>query len=240
MTAMGRKLQALEYFKNHLLSSDCGNRIAKLILFGSMAGGRITRESDVDILVLATDEIDKVEDRCADAALWTNIEYAESIEAIVRCMDKMRYLNSYFLYNVLRKGKEVYSVKKDNLLRDEAANYLRLAGEYLKLAEYNLKGNFYRGVVDAAYNSAELCAKGLVLLKEEDLPKTHSGIVTKFSQLYVKPDIVSKDTGRELNKCFAARNDARYDVHAEISEEKAHAAVAVAKRLSEILEKSLG
>lgn len=239
MTMKGRKLQAFENFKSRLLASDCRDRIAKLVLFGSMVGGRINRESDVDVLVLATDEIGKVEDRCAEASMWTRIEYDESVEPIVRCIDKARYLNSYFLHNVLRKGKEVYSVKKGNLLKEESANYLTLAGEYLKLAEYNLNGNFYRGVVDAAYNSAELCAKGLVLLKEGDIPKTHSGVVSKFSQLYVKPEIVSKDIGRELNKCFAARNDARYDVHAEINKEKALSAVEVAKKLNELLGNSL-
>lgn len=238
MTIKEKKLQAFEYFKDRLLSSDCGDHIVRMILFGSLANGRPRRDSDVDVLVLAAHEIDKVEDRCADAAMWAGIEYNESVEPIVRCPDKIRYLNSYFLYNVLEKGKEVYTVKKDKFLASEAVNYLDLAGEYLKLAEYNFKGKHYRGVIDAAYNSAELCAKGLILLKAGELPKTHSGIVTRFSQLYVKPDIVPKETGRELNKSFAARNDARYDVHADINRDKARAAVKTAEKMIVLLEKT--
>ena len=56
-----RKHQALDKFKERLLRSSVGNRIARIILFGSLLRSDAGEESDVDLLILATDDIKKVE-----------------------------------------------------------------------------------------------------------------------------------------------------------------------------------
>lgn len=69
-------------------------------------------------------------------------------------------------------------IPDQKLKKMEIKDYLTLAEIYFKIAEHRGKDKEYlRGVVDAAYNSAELCAKGLLSLKLERIPSTHGGIV---------------------------------------------------------------
>lgn len=118
----------------------------------------------------------------------------------------------------IASGKEIYSMPEKELRREEARGYLNLAEVYLKGAKRSLQGEDLRIAIDAGYNAAELCVKGLLLLKMDDLPKTHSGAVTKFGEVYVKPQLASASVGRELRQALERRNKARDDYHAEITE----------------------
>jgi len=100
MEAYKRKIKALEYFKDRFLQSKVRNKIAKLILFGSLARGEATDNSDIDLLVIALGDLGNVSYACADAALWAGIE----MEPIVDCIEDFNYLKSYFFYNV-KKGR---------------------------------------------------------------------------------------------------------------------------------------
>jgi uncharacterized protein (UPF0332 family) len=82
--------------------------------------------------------------------------------------------------------------------RQEALDLLALAQGYLEMA-HALKGKrgYIRGVIDMAYNAAELSAKGLLLLREGEWPKTQSGIVQQFSRAFiVNEPIVEPGVGR--------------------------------------------
>lgn len=72
--------------------------------------------------------------------------------------------------------------------------------------------------IDLAYNAAELVAKCFLLLKLDDLPSHHSGIIRKFSELYIKEEIFSKSLGRNFHYCFNLRNQARYVPKAKLTE----------------------
>lgn len=57
-------------------------------------------------------------------------------------------------------------LKREDINIVLAWNNFELAKEYLDIALHNQKDEkFKRGVIDAAYNAAELCAKGLLSLK---------------------------------------------------------------------------
>jgi len=71
--------------------------------------------------------------------------------------------------------------------------------------------------IDAAYNAAELYAKAMLRLKVDRLPKTHSGMVILFSDVYVKTGLVSHHLGRAFGRALRYRNDARYDGDADIT-----------------------
>lgn len=238
-TVKERKRRALDYFVRYLLDSSIKARVAKIVLFGSLAKGKVHRDSDVDALVFATGHLDAVADACAEASLWTGIEMEESIEPLVRCIDELYHRDSYFLFQALSEGEEVYSMPQEELAKQAAHHALDLARDYLELAEYDLKGGYYRGAADAGYNAAELCARGLLLLKLEQVPKTHGGIVRKLGELYVKPALIAKEIGRDLNRALQIRNDARYDLHADIDAEKAKKVMAAAEKLVGILESQL-
>lgn len=234
-----RKRRALDYFVRYLLNSSIKTQIAKIVLFGSVAKGHARRDSDIDALVFATGRLDTVADACAEASLWTGIEMKESIEPLIRCIDELYHPDSHFLFQALSEGEEVYSMTREELAKQAAQSALDLAREYLELAMYDLKGEYYRGAADAGYNAAELCAKGLLLLKLEQIPRTHGGIARKLGELYVKPGLIAKEIGRDLHRALQIRNDTRYDLHVSIDAEKAKKVIETAERLVGILESQL-
>jgi uncharacterized protein (UPF0332 family) len=218
MDILRRRRRVLECFKRRLLKDGVKERVAKIILFGSVAKGEDTGESDIDLLILATDELEKVSEASAGAALWTGIETGVSVEPLIYCQDQLRFPHSLFISKALITGKEIYSMAEKKLRKEEARSYLNLAEIYLEGAKRSSEAGDLRIAMDAGYNAAELCVKGLLLLKADDLPKTHSGVVTKFGELYVKRRALPASMGRELHQALERRNKARYDYHAEIGE----------------------
>jgi uncharacterized protein (UPF0332 family)/predicted nucleotidyltransferase len=233
------KRKALDRFSRHLLSSPEGKNIGKIILFGSLIHGEVRDTSDVDVLILASGHLNEVENAAADAALEAGMEIGESVEPLVYCLDEVRYPSSYFIYNISRKGEEIYSMDEDQIRREESRGYRDLALEYLDGAIDSLKGGHPRLAVDAAYNAAELCAKGLLLIKMDQIPASHGGIVIKFSEIYIKDGLVKRDLGRAMNKALALRNKSRYDRHAMIGSKEAKEVLKLTKDMMKILDKAL-
>jgi len=235
-----KKREALKYFVENLCQSGVKDSIAKIVLFGSVSRGDFSPESDVDLLVFATDRLAEVSQACAEASLWAGIEKKQSVEPLIRCSDRLLHTDSYFLTKALQEGEEVYGMAEKELAKKGAQNFLRLAEEYLVLAHYDLEGEQFRGAVDAGYNAAELCVKGLLILKLTRLPRTHGGIVQKFGELYVQARLVATEVGRDLNQTLQFRNDARYDVHAETTREKAEKVIRLAETLVGVLRGAVG
>lgn len=220
MGVLESKYRAIDDFTRRLLSSEVGSFIAKIVLFGSVRKGEAKGDSDVDLLVLATRSIGQVEEACLDAAFETNLELGEGVEPMVYCVDMLRFPQSYFVYYNLKTGKEMYAMDESKLRREESLGYLELAEEYQRGSRNSLESGDYRLAVDGAYNAAELCAKGFLILKLEDLPTSHSGIVGKFGELYVRDGPFPRQMGKRLNRGLWLRNRARYERHAEIGQKE--------------------
>ena len=234
-----RKYQALERFKENLLQSPLRGKIAKLILFGSVLRGEAKEESDIDLLVIATDELKEIEKLCSEISFNILLEMGEGVEPLIYCIDQLRYPQSYFLYRNGKIGKEIYTMTEDEMRRGEAEGYLSLARHYLEAAQRIFRDRDWRVLSDIAYNSAELAVKGLLLLKLDELPTSHRGIVSKFGELYVKGGEVEKELGRRLNDGLRLRNKARYEPHTEINEKDAEGLIKLATSLIEELERRL-
>jgi uncharacterized protein (UPF0332 family)/predicted nucleotidyltransferase len=235
-----RKYRAIDDFSRRLLTSDVRDAIAKIILFGSVRKKEGVRaDSDVDLLVLAAHSLDEVAEACLDISFETNVDLGESIEPLVYCLDTLRFPASYFVYYNLKTGEEIYSMDEERLRREESRGYLDLAREYRRSAQNSLSVGDYRLAVDGAYNAAELCAKGLLILKMEDLPTSHGGIVGKLGELYVRTGILPREMGRQLNKGLSLRAQARYDYHARIGEDEAKTMLNLAADLMAALSREL-
>jgi uncharacterized protein (UPF0332 family)/predicted nucleotidyltransferase len=234
-----RKRKALDRFSRYLLSSPQGKNVGKIILFGSLNRGEVKNSSDVDVLVLTSGNLNAVENAAADVAFETGLEVGESVEPLVYCLDEMRYPGPYFLYNITRNGEEIYSMDEAQIRREESRGYAGLAREYVEGAMDSMKSGHPRLAVDAAYNAAELCAKGLLLLKTDSLPASHGGVVIKFGEIYIKPGLAARDLGRAMNKALALRNKSRYDRHALIGNKEAKEVLKLATAMIQIIEKEL-
>ena len=230
---------AVKEFTQLLLTSQFKQEIVKVILFGSAARGEAKEDSDIDLLVIASGNLDKVRDICAEASFKTWIRFHQAIEPLVYCIDSLRFNNSIFIEQVLKKGQEVFSMSEDERLRKEARDYLSLAEHYLDGSKRNLLVGDFRLCIDTAYNSCELCVKTLILLKGEDIPGSHGGVVNRFGELYILSKELTKEFGRRLNRYLELRNKARYDPHADITPEDAKGVIELAEELVKFLSSKL-
>ncbi len=213
--------------------------MAKMILFGSLGRGDVNTESDVDLLILATEQLDRVEAAAADSAFEIGLASSESIEPLVYSLSELNYPTSYFTYYNVRHGKEVYSMEEPRIKTEESRGYLDLAREYLEGAKDSLISGHPRLAVDAGYNAAELCAKGFLMFKLDDMPSSHGGVVIKFSELCIQCGPLPRTLGRSFHRALALRNKSRYDRGAEIGEREATEVIDLAKALISSLEERL-
>lgn len=235
-----RKYRALEEFTARVRSSPVGDRVARMILYGSVLRGDAGPESDVDLLVVATGDVRAVWQALGDIAFEVMLEHGELVSPIVYCPDEYRHPHS-FLREVRETGKEVYRADENRMCRQEALDLLSLAQGYIEMARA-LKGKreYTRGVIDMASNAAELSAKGLLLLREGEWPKTHSGVVQRFSRAFiVNEPIVEPGVGRAFRQALDWRNRARYDPHATLTEADADDVIDVAEQLANLLQREV-
>lgn len=234
-----RKREALDFFTQKLLTSEVKDSIAKIILFGSFLKGKTKADSDIDLFIAALDNLNAVSDICAELSLEALFKYGERIEPLVGSIKDLRRNDSYFTRRVLKGGKEIFSMKEEALRKGEAGNSLNLAVEYLNQSRANLELGNFRLIVDGAYNAAELCAKGLLLLKGEEIPKRHGSIVKRLSEAYIKTGELPREIGRAFNRSLEIRSKARYEYHAAITEHEAKEMLKLAEEFVKALEDRL-
>lgn len=229
-----RKKEILD-FRNALLESPAKKYIMKVVVFGSFAKGQARKESDVDLLIVrsngkAAEEI--INRSVYDIILETDIP----IEIITCPVEEIFWVDSYFIYNILSYGKEVFSVDKESLKQEAIKGLLNLAKEYLSSAQECAKSTKWRLAVDGAYNACELMAKALLLKKIDDLPGSHGGLVSQFGQIYIKTGKIEHSVGENLHRALQIRNWARYKWEKDIDEKDYNFLSDLAKRLKRAVE----
>jgi uncharacterized protein (UPF0332 family)/predicted nucleotidyltransferase len=205
------------------------------VLFGSAAKGSATSGSDLDLLVVTLDG-EAVAKEIDGVLLEFQMHNAAPLEIVTCALGEILYPTDYFLFNVLRYGKEIYSMPQEEIKRAAARDLAALAREYLLASEAALTGGHHRLALDGGYNAAELAAKGLILLKVDDLPGSHGGIVQLFGSLYVQTGEVERDLGRQINTALRLRNAARYRYDSTIGQPDVESVLALARRLLDRLE----
>jgi len=234
-----RKLLALQHFVGTLLNSPAREQIARIILFGSVAQGDPDPDSDVDVLVFGMEPLAPLGEMCADASLETGLTTNESVQPLVYPLSRYTHAGTLFVYRTIREGKELYAMDEKVLWRETSEVYYDLASYYLEGAQANLEAQRLRIAIDVAYNAAELCAKAFLTLRRGRVPKRHGGIITAFSDEFVKTGDFPRRVGRALNRAFEYRNKARYEGRTSITREMALSVLNLAQELLTGLEKYL-
>lgn len=228
----------IKKFKDALVKSDIAHEITKVIWFGSTLKKKAHKDSDVDILIVTKDG-KAVRDRIADILIDFQMHNRTPLEIVTSSVDELYPIIDPFLKNVLQYGQEVYSMPEKELKLTVANHYLSLAQEFYDSANDSIQRGFYRLGLDGAFNSAELAAKGFLVMKISDLPGSHGGIVQRFGELYIKPGEIEREIGRRLNQSLELRNGARYKFTTKISKEDANLVLSLAEDLINLLEKKL-
>lgn len=99
--------QAFSAFADRL-TDECGEAIEKIILYGSVARGEAHEHSDVDVLIVVTDESwrERVRDRASSIGFDVMIEYDVCISKSIKTTEEMEeQQGSSFLERVQNEGR---------------------------------------------------------------------------------------------------------------------------------------
>ena len=150
MDLVTRYLKDVERLKEALLASPVGERVAKIYLFGGVARGAVTEQSDIDVLIVLKNGTDAAE-QVADVILALQLEGCGPLEPLTCSVEDLIAPKDYFLYTVTRRGKEIYSMPEEEIRREGARRLRDLAGQYLEAAEDALGRGHLRLALDGAY-----------------------------------------------------------------------------------------
>lgn len=98
------------------------------------------------------------------------------------------------------------------------------ACETLTAAKELLTGKHYRDAVNRAYYAMFYCSPGLLAAKNLGSSK-HSGVLSLFSQHFIKTGKISVKAGRHLREAFELRQNCDYREFVEIKQEQAEEVV---------------
>jgi len=240
MQTIIKKQKALNYFTESLLKTEVKESIGKIFLFGSMAKGQAQPESDIDLLIFTTADLNQTNQFINKISYEILTKQTEVISPVIYPWQNYLYPDSYFVYHNTREGgREIYTMSKKQLKKQEAQGFFVLAKHFLKSAINNTKIKDWRAAADLGYNTVELCLKAMLRLKMDSLPTRHTGIIQKFSQYYIKTGKLPDELGGELQKALQLRNQARYVPNADITIEKIRELLVLGKKMIKEVKKYL-
>ena len=110
-----KKYKSLEEFKKALLNGQVREKIAKIVLLGSVLRGDAREDSDIDLIIVATDSIEEVEQICSEISYQVMLNTGEIIMPIVHPMEKIFLPQSYFFYYNHRIGREIHKMEPEEI-----------------------------------------------------------------------------------------------------------------------------
>ena len=103
-----------------LLKEKYGENITKIILFGSAARRKRSRESDVDLLIITTNKRQSVKDEISMSAFDIMLKNNIVLSPIVMDKDTYEWYKKYrdpFYNNIMRDGVDIWTKKPERLLK---------------------------------------------------------------------------------------------------------------------------
>jgi predicted nucleotidyltransferase len=231
----------LEDFTSEL-KARLGEKILGVYLFGSVAKGTATEESDIDILVVYRDVDERsVLEIASEISFKYACEYGKTIETIPMSEQEFEKSKgiSPFLWEVLKFGRPLFTKLSATEWKLDFRDYLELAEEYIGYAKDASKENKLRLAIDAGYNACELLVKALIISTMTPLASSHGGIVGQFGKLFVLTKKAPEDLGRNLSLGLDLRAKARYKPRAQIETRDAEFIINLASELMIIAKKEL-
>ncbi len=123
-------------------------------------------------------------------------------------------------------------------MKSDAAKLLERAEECLEEARQLFGFEHYLGAINRAYYFIFGCARAL--LHENGLyAKTHQGVQTKISELFIKTDLMERKHGDAMRHVFELRQTSDYDLDADLTDDDASYAIEAASEFMEASKKLL-
>jgi uncharacterized protein (UPF0332 family) len=115
---------------------------------------------------------------------------------------------------------------------------IALSHEELDAARNLVDNGFPRQAISRAYYAAFYAARAALEAAGEPLPKTHSGMRSRFSDLARSTPSIGPELGRALSQLGTDRTEADYD-EPNITIEEANDAIAKAQRVVDVIERAI-
>lgn len=115
----------------------------------------------------------------------------------------------------------------------EAQLWLERANDTLFASDFNLKNELTLAAVNRAYYSMFYCTTAL-LRTENIIAKSHSGTLSRFSELFIKTNRILTKYSLMLRRAFDYRQSCDYDIEVSITEEEAQILVGYATEFNEL------
>ena len=231
----------LDDFTSELIAR-LDEKISGVYLFGSVAKGTSTEESDIDLLIIYKD-VDEhtVLEVASEISFKFACKYGRTIEAIPMSEKEFEESKSFspFLWEVLKYGKPIFTKLSATEWKLDFSGYLDLAEEYIGYAKDAFKENKLRLSIDAGYNACELLVKALIISTKNPLSSSHGRIVSQFGKLFVLNKKASEEFGKNLNLGLDLRAKARYKPRAQIEPKDAEFIINLASELLLLAKKEL-
>lgn len=126
----------------------------------------------------------------------------------------------------------------DEDLRNLSNARLLHAFDCLKEAEILLSAGEYRGTANRAYYAAFHALRAVLVLDNFD-SKKHSGIISKFRELYLKTELFDKSVSDAISSLFRVRSASDYDDFYVVSRQDAVQQLKNAKDIVELISNHL-
>jgi uncharacterized protein (UPF0332 family)/predicted nucleotidyltransferase len=224
-----------------------GDRIERIVLFGSRARGEARGESDYDVAVFLKELTHLREERRRLANLESELldETGEDVQAIPFPAGSYG-ARTPLMHEIRLDGIDLgppgpplslYAPQKTQEagMSPEVALYMSKARQLLERAQGNLGLKFFEQAGRLAYAAAFNAAQALIFERSGRVVKTHKGVRSRFSQLTKDEPSIDAGLRQFLHEGFELKRKADYfePGDEEVSSEQAADAIETAARFVE-------
>lgn len=233
----------------HLVLEEFRGRVHSIVLYGSVARGAHTEDSDVDILVIADDT--RAPDSFSETLTAIETASGPLPQLLLRSpeeVDRLVDMRTWFIQDVLSQGVPLYDDGTFDAIRARAIQdgvmngtpteefvrlQLDMANEALEASAVTRGQGLLRSTVDRAYYAAHHAAIAILSHHGVRPPKSHRGLVSVFGSEIVNRGIVPSELGRTLAMLHRDRMHSNYEARAQVTEETADRTVTSTRRFVE-------
>ena len=202
-----------------------GQRLSRIILFGSFARGEAHAESDVDVLVLLwEEEIDFFHevDQLVEATHPLDLKHLRVVSAFPATETGYQQRTQLLYYHVAEEGQTLYD------MQEHIPKLVEKADQNIGDASFLMnEQESYASSVSRAYYAMFYTGQAL-LLTERVITKSHSGLANQLGEYLIKPGKLPTAASKLLKQVFTQRQISDYEIVTDVSRETAETVLAQA------------
>lgn len=238
------------------LDRQCGDQVARVILFGSRARGDHEPESDIDLLIVTRNG--KLAVKETVRSLANDEPYLSTLIMSAEDYRRHQWLRDPLYINVRRDGIELWNPTKwtaeknstpldvkegearvlNQPTRETIRTYIDRARENLEAAQHLRDAGSLRGANSVAYQGARHAATAALYARNVIRTK-HSDLEPALADFLVKPDYVAEGCVGILRNLRTTREASDYDVWFMADKRQTDELVAAAERFVAQMERFL-